>query len=183
MKTANSQRPCWQTAFCGREPRMVGGISIKLRMRIPCSFRKLERNVQCGSILALPRAEYNCLINSSWAQSLERPTTDPLVLGIWKPPLWLRQLRPLPAGTPGGDQCHQSCASVLVISTAVVHCAYQADWQLVSEYVNKAQAEFKSLPNEQWCLSREHCCLFHWISPAEIWFGIFTTTWDKETKA
>ena len=38
----HSQRPCWQTAVCGREPRMVGGISIKLRKRIPCSFRELK---------------------------------------------------------------------------------------------------------------------------------------------
>lgn len=53
--------------------------------------------------------------------------------------LWLHHLRAFPAVVG---------ASALVISTAVAaYCAYQTDWQLVSECVNKTRAEFKSLTN------------------------------------
>ena len=76
---------------------------------------------------------------------------------------------------PGGQRNQCSASASVVPAALVVLCAEQTGWQLAAEPVNKVRAEFQSLSNEQWCLSREHCCLFYWISHAKVLFGIFAT--------
>ena len=108
----HSQRPYRETTVCGRETCMVGGISIKLRKRIPCSFKELKE--VCNAAQFWLFQELN---NVAWLTAHELGDWNGRWLTLWSQHLWSQGFGSLCYGATSGEcfqQPHRCSCSLCI---------------------------------------------------------------------